>query len=197
MKEPPAPRAPGPNHRNIQVARTQVYRRFKSVTDKTLHSQPHLQVLGPRQGPPGGHWGGMGERWRWRRREGSGPTLWGEGTVTGREGGSAARHFPRRKRCRIFPRCGPRYKGRHRPAAARSTTRDAFGAGSPEPSPCCDGKTLLSPHPHLQGATWPRRAGGSLTPRLRMWGVGSRKPIRSQGQREPGSWMPGSLASLG
>ena len=91
---------------------------------------------------------------------------------------------------RIFPRCGPRYKGRHRPAAARSTTRDTFGAGSPEPSPCCNGKTLLSPHPHLHGATWPRRAGGSQTPRLRILGAGSRKPIRSRGRREPGSWMP-------
>lgn len=72
------------------------------------------------------------------------------------------------------------------------------GAGSPEPSPCCDGKTLLSPHPHLHGATWPQRAGGSLTPRLRMWGVQETHQISgSKGARILDARFAGELGLRG
>ena len=130
-------RSPPPPGHQVQTAETYKWLGLEltegsRVSGKTLHSQPHLQVLCPRQGPPGGCRGGTGERWGWWRRmeeeEGRGRSQGGKEDArpgTSR-GGSGAR---------IFPRCGPRYKGRHRPAAARSTTKDVLEPGAQSPAP--------------------------------------------------------------
>lgn len=101
MKEPPAPRAPGPNSINIQVARTRAYRRFKSVRQDPSFSATFASALPEAVSPwgvPGRDGGDMGVA-----EEGGG----GEGTVAGREEGSAARHFPRRKQRPDFPQVWP------------------------------------------------------------------------------------------
>lgn len=72
----------------------------------------------------------MGETWGWwkREEEGRGQLQGGkeEAQPGTSRGGSSAQ---------IFPRCGPRYKGHHRPAAARSITRDVLEPGAQSPAP--------------------------------------------------------------
>ena len=103
MQEPPAPRAPGPNRRNIQVARTRAYRRFKSVRQDPSFSATFASAL-PEAGSPWGLQGRDGGEMGVVAEDGEGG---GEGTVAGREGGSTARHFPRRKRRPDFPQVWP------------------------------------------------------------------------------------------